>query len=87
MLDAFAHRYDAWRAAAGTGLRASYVAACSTVGRAVRVELPGEGRLEGRAVGVDAEGRLEVDDGGRGVHALAAGDVVHVRPAAQPGMT
>jgi BirA family biotin operon repressor/biotin-[acetyl-CoA-carboxylase] ligase len=86
VLEAFTTRYDAWRAERGQGLRASYVAACSTVGRAVRVELPGEDPLEGLAVGVDAEGRLEVDVGTR-VRALAAGDVVHVRPAAQPGMT
>jgi BirA family transcriptional regulator, biotin operon repressor / biotin---[acetyl-CoA-carboxylase] ligase len=86
VLDAFTTRYGAWRAERGQGLRASYVAACSTVGRAVRVELPGEGPLDGLAVGVDAEGRLEVDVGTR-VRALAAGDVVHVRPAAQPGMT
>ena len=69
---------DAWRAAAGQGLRAPYVEACSTVGRRVRVALPGGGVLEGTAVGVDDDGRLRVDDGSR-VHVLGVGDVVHLR--------
>lgn len=83
LLESLTSRYDPWRAERGRGVRESYVAACSTVGRPVRVELPGEGPLEGQAVGVDAEGRLEVAVGGR-VRALSAGDVVHVRPAHSP---
>jgi BirA family transcriptional regulator, biotin operon repressor / biotin---[acetyl-CoA-carboxylase] ligase len=79
VLDAFAVRYDAWRGAAGNGLRAPYLQVSSTVGREVRVELPGGGHLLGRALDVDEQGRLRVDDGGR-VHVLGAGDVVHVRP-------
>jgi BirA family transcriptional regulator, biotin operon repressor / biotin---[acetyl-CoA-carboxylase] ligase len=81
LLDAFRRRYDDWCAASGHGPRTSYAAACSTVGRPVRVELPGGGSLSGTAVGVDGDGRLHVDDG-RQVHVLGAGDVVHVRPAA-----
>ena len=84
VLESLTGRYDAWRAERGKGPRAAYVAACSTVGRAVRVELPGEGALEGRAIGVDPDGRLEVASGGH-VRALAAGDVVHVRPAHSGG--
>jgi len=57
-------------------LMADYRAACSTIGRQVRVELPGGRALEGTATAVDDDGRLVVD--GR---AIAAGDVVHVRPA------
>ena len=79
VLGCFAERYGDWRARGGGGLRASYAAACATIGRAVRVELPG-GSLRGRAVGVDDDGRLRVDDGER-VHVVGAGDVVHVRPA------
>jgi BirA family biotin operon repressor/biotin-[acetyl-CoA-carboxylase] ligase len=79
VLDAFTARYDGWVGAAGRGLRAPYAAACSTIGREVRVELPTGAPLLGRAVDVDEEGRLLVDDGTR-VHALGAGDVVHVRP-------
>ena len=55
-------------------LMAAYRAACSTIGRHVRVELPGATSLEGRATGVDDEGRLIVDG-----HTVAAGDVVHLR--------
>lgn len=47
---------------------------CSTLGRRVRVELPRE-TVEGVADDIDAQGRLLVD--GR---AIAAGDVVHLRP-------
>jgi BirA family transcriptional regulator, biotin operon repressor / biotin---[acetyl-CoA-carboxylase] ligase len=60
------------------GLRASYLECCATIGRDVRVELPGGKMLTGRAADVDGVGRLLVtaDDG---VHAISAGDVVHVR--------
>ena len=47
---------------------------CCSLGRAVRVELPGGGVREGVAEAVDEHGRLVVD----GV-AYAAGDVVHLR--------
>ena len=52
---------------------ARYRARCDTLGRLIRVELPGE-TLEGVAEDVDDEGRLVVD--GR---RIAAGDVVHLR--------
>ena len=51
-----------------------YRAACSTIGRRVRVELPGGLSIEGLATGVDDAGRLLVDD-----RPVAAGDVIHVR--------
>ncbi len=50
-------------------------AACSTIGRDVRVKLP-DRTLEGVATGVTDDGRLLVD----GVP-VSAGDVVHLRPA------
>lgn len=64
--------------AAVSGLRAAYLRVCSTVGREVRVELPGGGVLAGHAGDVDDAGRLLVSspDGAR---AVSAGDVVHVR--------
>jgi BirA family biotin operon repressor/biotin-[acetyl-CoA-carboxylase] ligase len=80
LLVAFADRFGRWCEAGGDGLRAAYLEACSTLGRPVRVQLPTGGALHGRAVDVDADGRLRVDDGRR-VHVLGAGDVVHVRPA------
>ncbi len=62
-----------------SGLHAAVSARCSTIGRDVRVSLPGDRVLEGRASGLDADGRLVVV--AEGVeHAVSAGDVVHVRP-------
>jgi len=62
-----------------SGLRAEYVRYCATVGQDVRVELPGGNVLAGRAVDVDAAGRLLVSSADA-VQAVSAGDVVHVRP-------
>lgn len=59
---------------AGADIRAQVVAECTTIGRRVRVELPGGDDLYGTATGIDGEGRLVVD--GR---AIAAGDVTHLR--------
>ena len=58
---------------------AEYRRSCATLGALVRVELA-TGTLLGRAVDVDDDGCLLVDDGER-VHTITAGDVVHVRPA------
>jgi BirA family transcriptional regulator, biotin operon repressor / biotin---[acetyl-CoA-carboxylase] ligase len=66
--------------AAESGLRTAYLQVCSTIGQQVRVELPGGGVLAGRADDVDDAGRLLVS-ALDGVHAVSAGDVVHVRPA------
>ena len=56
--------------------KAAYRERCSTLGRRVRLELPGDRSVEGLAEAVDDSGRLVVD----GV-AYGAGDVVHLRPA------
>ncbi|MFZ5850766.1 MAG: biotin--[acetyl-CoA-carboxylase] ligase, partial [Actinomycetota bacterium] len=66
------------------GLRAAYLAVSATVGRPVRVALPGGGELAGRAVGVDGDGCLQVRTADGSVVTLAAGDVVHLRDA-DPG--
>ena len=59
-------------------LRTAYTDLCETVGQVVEVTLPTGDTLHGRAVGIDDEGRLDVEtDEGRTV--VAAGDVVHVR--------
>ncbi len=70
-----------WRAAGGdpAGLRASYTAACGTLGRDVRVLMPGGRTVEGRAEDVDEVGRLVVREARGGTRALTAGDVVHLR--------
>jgi BirA family transcriptional regulator, biotin operon repressor / biotin---[acetyl-CoA-carboxylase] ligase len=49
---------------------------CTTLGREVRVVLPGGRILEGTATALDAAGRLVVDG-----EAIAAGDVTHARLA------
>ncbi len=60
----------------GAALLGALRAACLTLGRTVRVELPGGGAIEGRAL--DLEPGLVVEaDGGRRV--VAAGDVSHLR--------
>jgi len=58
----------------GGDIRAQVERECSTIGRRVRVELPGGDNLYGTATGLDEGGRLLVD--GR---AVAAGDVTHLR--------
>jgi BirA family transcriptional regulator, biotin operon repressor / biotin---[acetyl-CoA-carboxylase] ligase len=74
--------YGGWRASGGdagiSGLHAEYVAACDTVGRAVRVRLPDGSCLEGVASEVDAAGRLVVRTGST-QRSVSAGEVEHVR--------
>lgn len=67
-------RYGMWNA--GFEVREEYLAACSTIGRQVRVELP-DGEFVGLAEDVDDAGRLVV--GGTPVN---AGDVTHLHPVA-----
>ncbi len=91
VLRAVGDRYAAWVAAAGdpgrSGIGAAYREACSTIGREVRIELPGRRRLLGTADGVDDDGRLLVRDAAGSAHPLAAADVVHLRPASGPSGT
>lgn len=61
-----------------SGLAREVAAACDTIGRAVRVQLPTATPLEGTATGIDGLGRLVVDTNGR-LTAVAAGDVTHLR--------
>lgn len=82
--------YQVWREAGGdpdvSGLMSAFRESCDTLGRPVRVELPSSEPLIGTAVDIDPDGRLVVQpDVGGSVVAVAAGDVVHVRP--EPGGT
>lgn len=79
-LGSLAERYRRLTAPGGTdALLAAYRVACVTLGRAVRVELAGEA-VHGTAVDLTREGHLVLDTGG-GRRTVAAGDVVHLRPA------
>jgi BirA family biotin operon repressor/biotin-[acetyl-CoA-carboxylase] ligase len=70
--------YTRWHNADGdpttSGLWEAYKLHCATLGRDVRVELPGGATLSGTADRVDQDGRLVVAG-----TAVAAGDVVHLR--------
>jgi BirA family biotin operon repressor/biotin-[acetyl-CoA-carboxylase] ligase len=84
ILRSLADWYADWTAAdgdpVGSRLQETYTAGCATLGRAVRVELPGGREVDGTAVAVDTEGRLVLATEGGGQQAVGAGDVVHVRP-------
>jgi BirA family biotin operon repressor/biotin-[acetyl-CoA-carboxylase] ligase len=86
VLRSLADWYGEWLRAggdpAGSRLQQAYAAGCVTLGRTVRAELPGGGEIGGRAVAVDDDGRLVVATS-EGERAVAAGDVVHVRPAGE----
>ena len=73
------HRYRHWVADPDEpGLRLQYQNMCDTIGRAVRVELPGGRVLTGTAVEIDHFGRLVVRTG-QSLNTVSAGDVVHLR--------
>ncbi len=62
------------------GLLAEYRSLCATLGRSVRVELPGGRVRAGVAEDIDADGRLLVaEPDGASPTPVAAGDVIHVR--------
>jgi BirA family biotin operon repressor/biotin-[acetyl-CoA-carboxylase] ligase len=71
-----------WAAQGDAWLRAAYTSVCSSLGRTVRVDLPGGAELTGQATDIDAQGRLVVA-GPDGPVAVGAGDVIHVRGADQ----
>jgi BirA family transcriptional regulator, biotin operon repressor / biotin---[acetyl-CoA-carboxylase] ligase len=76
-------RYRAWDQVFGdserAGLRAEYTSLCATLGRRVRVELPGGQVLDGVAADLDADGRLLVSIPPGADLPVAAGDIVHLR--------
>jgi BirA family transcriptional regulator, biotin operon repressor / biotin---[acetyl-CoA-carboxylase] ligase len=79
VLTELASRYTAWTARPdAAALREEYLRWSVTVGREVRVELPGGARLTGTATDVDETGRLAVRTGS-GTTLVGAGDVMHVR--------
>ncbi len=77
ILRSLALGYASWRSDPDA-LMPAYRAACVSLNRQVRVELPGGESYEGLASDVDDQGRLVVI-GGAGERAFAAGDVIHLR--------
>jgi BirA family biotin operon repressor/biotin-[acetyl-CoA-carboxylase] ligase len=66
--------------AVGSGVHRVVSEWCRTIGREVLVSLPGDSDLYGTATGIDPTGRLLVRNGRTGdTHAVAAGDVTHLR--------
>jgi BirA family biotin operon repressor/biotin-[acetyl-CoA-carboxylase] ligase len=63
---------------ASTGIAGEISEGCDTLGRSVRVELPGQESLLGTATSIDDDGRLVIESNGR-FTAVAAGDVTHLR--------
>ncbi|MGC1753377.1 MAG: biotin--[acetyl-CoA-carboxylase] ligase, partial [Trebonia sp.] len=88
MLRELERRYTAFRDdpdPARAGLLSDYRALCATLGRSVRVELPGGRVLSGVAEDVDADGRLLVAPAsGAPPVTVSAGDVIHVRLLRHP---
>jgi BirA family transcriptional regulator, biotin operon repressor / biotin---[acetyl-CoA-carboxylase] ligase len=76
-------RYLTWSRESGdterSGLRAEYTRLCATLGRQVRVELPGGRLLDGLAADLDADGRLLISVPPDPGLPVAAGDIVHLR--------
>ena len=79
LLRAMGPAYTTWDGDPEAAAR-RYRERCDTIGRPVKVSLPGGRTLEGEAVDVDASGCLVVRDAGGATTAVSAGDVVHVRP-------
>jgi BirA family transcriptional regulator, biotin operon repressor / biotin---[acetyl-CoA-carboxylase] ligase len=66
--------------AEASGIRAEVQALCGTIGADVRVQLPDGASLEGRATGIDAQGRIVLRTArDSSPTAIAAGDVTHLR--------
>jgi BirA family biotin operon repressor/biotin-[acetyl-CoA-carboxylase] ligase len=82
LLTELGRRVDAWRSAGGADpeLIADYRARSLTLGMPVRAILPGDREIVGVARDVDDQGRLSIDTDGQ-TTTVAAGDIVHLRPA------
>jgi BirA family biotin operon repressor/biotin-[acetyl-CoA-carboxylase] ligase len=83
LLRAVAAWYAGWREAGGDaemcGLLAAYREGCATIGREVRVQVPGGADLIGTATTVDNDGQLVVRTVDGTAKHVSAGDVLHVR--------
>jgi BirA family biotin operon repressor/biotin-[acetyl-CoA-carboxylase] ligase len=82
-LRALSRAYTGWRSDPGS-VMPLYRSICRTLGRPVRLDLPGGGTVSGTAADVDNDGRLLVSGPAGQVEAFAAGDVVHLRSTERP---
>jgi BirA family transcriptional regulator, biotin operon repressor / biotin---[acetyl-CoA-carboxylase] ligase len=82
LLSELGRRVDGWRRAGGAdpNLIDDYRARSLTLGMGVRAILPGDREIVGVARDVDSQGRLSIDADGQ-TRTVAAGDIVHLRPA------
>jgi BirA family biotin operon repressor/biotin-[acetyl-CoA-carboxylase] ligase len=83
VLDHLRRHYLRWQLADGdarrSGAAEAYAAHCLTLGREVRVHLPGGDVVDGSGWGLDEDGRLVVRLGDGTSRVVSAGDVEHVR--------
>ncbi|GAA2841630.1 biotin--[acetyl-CoA-carboxylase] ligase [Crossiella cryophila] len=90
LLEELAKAEAHWRDAEGDpgrcGLVGDYRSACATLGKQVRVELPGGADLTGFAADVDLDGRLVIRTTTGELKPVSAGDVVHLRPVTPTGV-
>lgn len=85
ILDRLGHWLDRWGQAGGdpirSGIRDAYRTHCSTLGRAVRLHLPGGQQVDGYAADIAPDGAIVVVTGDGTRRTYGAADVVHLRPA------
>ena len=82
-LSEFVSLYKEFAAAAGdpeVSLRAQVGEVCGTIGQEVRAIMPGDNEVVGKAIDIDATGRLLINVAGENtLYAVGAGDIVHLR--------
>ncbi|MEU3275224.1 biotin--[acetyl-CoA-carboxylase] ligase [Saccharomonospora sp. NPDC006951] len=87
LLTALDERERRWRATGGdlgsAGLLPEYLANCVTIGHEVKIMIAGAPSLVGEAVDLDPGGALIVRTASGELRTIFAGDVVHLRPAAE----
>jgi BirA family transcriptional regulator, biotin operon repressor / biotin---[acetyl-CoA-carboxylase] ligase len=86
LVDAVVSVDTRWREAHGdavaAGLADECAAVCGTLGRKVRVDLPGDVVVEGQALALGPDGSLVVEEVSGRVRSVLAGDVRHLRATA-----
>lgn len=83
ILNRFGELVQRWRSAEGdpqrSGIRSAYLAACGTIGAAVRVDLPSGDVVLGTAIDVAMSGELLVRTRDGDIRSFSAADVKHLR--------